>query len=81
MSPKILARIEDMISKVRWKELWPRASGTERLYPDPVHRYLSIHQENLNLHDLKVSKHKPYDDFLKLIDRCIVQPKDPLKLR
>ena len=44
--------------------------------PNPEHRYLSIHQENSNRHDLTASMHMPYDDFLKLIDRCTEQPKD-----
>ena len=44
--------------------------------PNPEHRYLSIHQENSNRHDPTASMHMPYDDFLKLIDRCTEQPKD-----
>ena len=54
----------------------PRVSRHYGVDPDPVRRYLSIHLENSNLHDLKASMRMPYDDFLILIGHCIEQPVD-----
>ena len=56
--------------------IWAISDDSYVVNPNPEHHYLSTHQENSNHHDLIASKHKPYDDSLKLIDRCKEQPKD-----